>query len=44
MQSEPLLLNLPVEEQASYLRAILTALGCTLPTVPAMPVAEWVIE
>lgn len=44
MQSEPLLLNIPVEDQASYIRAILSAVGCELPTVPMPPVETWTIE
>lgn len=44
MQSEPLLLNLPVEDQASYIRSQLSNAGCELPTVPMSPVNEWEIE
>jgi hypothetical protein len=44
MQSEPLLLNLPVEDQASYIRAQLINAGCELSTVPMPPVETWNIE
>lgn len=44
MQSEPILMNIPVEDQASYIRAILSALGCTLPKVPSPPVTDWTLE
>ena len=43
MQSEPLLLNMSVEDQASYIRAQLSDAGCELPTVPMPPVTEWEI-
>jgi hypothetical protein len=44
MQSEPMLLNIPVEDMASYIRAQLSNAGCELPAVPMPPVEAWNIE